>query len=246
MAGHARQPDALQARRPSRRRSAGRAGHTVFRAPRKIKKLVGRAIREAAELAAEATLHGAGEVLEGAGIRIFQQATSAAAKFRTVIVKEFDSVIGTNGERFLRVVLDASGRVVTAFPTKSLTSLAVGFGAGAVTALESRTADAAEAIRTRIEAASDAPEEDWLTTLLDVLLDPSETSATEDLEVATDAIVDQTIRSVVEDIEAEEGRPLDELQSAIVGDLVRSPVATPLLLEEDEDEDAGVDDQMAG
>jgi hypothetical protein len=80
-------------------------------------------------------------------------------------------------------------------------------------------------------------------------LDPSETSVNEDLEVETNAIVDLTIRELINDIEADEGRPLDEFESAMVQDLVRSSVATPLLLEdedEDADDQAGIDDQMAG
>jgi hypothetical protein len=90
--------------------------HTIFRQPRSIKQLVTRAVREALAVARRATRHGADEVLEEGGTRIFRQATGARGKFRTVIEHDMGREIGTRGERILRIVIDQSGRIVTAFP----------------------------------------------------------------------------------------------------------------------------------
>ena len=80
------------------RHVAGKAVHSVFRSPNQVKKLVEVAIRQPDRIVAQ-----------------------AGRRARWVVEKEFNREIGRNGERILRVV-EASGRIVTAFPVRAFTT----------------------------------------------------------------------------------------------------------------------------
>jgi len=213
------------------RRIAGRA-HSVFRLPRKIRSYVELAIADAEQLAASAAAHGADDILEGPGIRIFREAVRGApGKFRTHVEREFLTDIGTRGERILKIVIDASGRLVTAYPIERFTAIAA--GAAAVAIFDEKTAEASERIRSRIEAEEqDEESDDILTTILDFVFDPSVAGEGEDLIVDIDAIVEETTRDVVRDIEEEEGVCLEEEDVEALRNLVAAAISTPMMLEE--------------
>ena len=81
------------------RHVAGKAVHSIFRSPNQVKKLVEVAIRQPDRVVAQ-----------------------AGRRARWVVEKEFGREIGRNGERILRVVVEASGRIVTAFPVRAFTT----------------------------------------------------------------------------------------------------------------------------
>lgn len=226
------------------RRIAGRAVHSIFRNPREIKSLVARAVQDAARIARSQATKGADEVLEEGGVRVMQQGTRTPGKIRTVIEKDFGSPIGTRGERILRVVLDQSGRVVTAFPVDRF--LGIGLGAVAVGIFTANTAEAAEQSRAMIEARENRPT-DWgevaFELAIDVislgLLSSSPLNEGEDLMLALDRIVDQATQDTIREIEAAEGISLTQEQKEAIRDLVEVAVGAPMEFEAVEEE-AGV------
>ena len=62
----------------------------------------------------------------------------------------FSSAIGTKGETVLRVIIDQTGRLVTAFPADRIAL--IGLGAAGALALDEGTAEAGEQIRMDAEA----------------------------------------------------------------------------------------------
>jgi hypothetical protein len=217
------------------RRIAGRAVHSVFRNPREINALTSRAIREAIPLVRRMATRGADEVIEEGGIRIFRQASRTPGKFRIVVEKTFTREIGTQGERILRLVLDMSGRVVTAFPVDRF--LAVGLSMGAVNLFGERTAEAAERTRARIEAEENRPT-DWVGELLDFLnpLSGGSLNEGEDLELDIERIIEQTTRDVIQEIETSEQVSLSQEQRGAIAQLVRVGIGNPMALEDTEGE----------
>ncbi len=218
------------------RRIAGRAVHSVFKNPRKIKSLVSQTVDDGIRLARSQATKGADEVLEEGGVRVMQQATGTPGKFRTVIEKNFGKPIGTRGEQILRVVLDASGRVVTAFPVDRF--LGIGLGAIAVELFTANTAEAAERSRTVIEAHENRPT-DWgevaIELALDVvslgLLSSSTANEGEDLMLALDRIVYQATQDTIREIETEEGIALTPEQKQAIRELVDVAVGAPMEFE---------------
>jgi hypothetical protein len=124
------------------RRIAKKPKHSVFKYPRKAKGMLERAVNEAINVASKHASKPTKELLEEGPIKILRQSTPAPGKFRWVVQKAFQQDIGTKGERFLRILIDQSGRIVTAYPTDEL--LAVGLGVGALELLDASTAEAAE------------------------------------------------------------------------------------------------------
>jgi hypothetical protein len=122
---------------------AGRAVHGIFKSLKKIKSILELTVREALEVVAKHP-KAEGDVIEEAGIRITKQTTRTPGKVRWLIQKVFKNAIGTQGERILRMVLDQSGRIVTAFPADRL--IALGLTVGGIGLLEERTATAAEQV----------------------------------------------------------------------------------------------------
>ena len=172
-----------------------------------------------------------------------QQGTRTPGKFRTVIEKNFDSPIGTRGERILRVVLDQSGRVVTAFPVDRF--LGIGLGAVAVGLFTANTAEAAERSRAVIEAHENRPT-DWGEVAFELAIDvlslgllaSSPVNEGEDLMLALDRIVDQAAQDTIREIEASEGIELTREQKQAIRDLVEVAVGAPMEFEAMEEEAA--------
>ena len=217
------------------RRIAGRAVHSIFRNPRAIRDLVSRTIREGIGLARRATRHGAEEVLEEGGVRVFRQATRTPGKFRYVVEKDFGREIGTRGERILRVIIDESGRLVTAFPVDRF--MAFGLTAAAVTIFGEHAANASERIRERIEAEENRPT-DWVGEILDFLnpLSGGSLNEGEDLLLDIDRIINSTTVQVIREIEETEHITLTPLQREAIRDLVQAGVGSPLELEDVEED----------
>lgn len=217
------------------RRIARRAVHSIFRNPRKINYLVSRTVREATEIARNAATHGADDVIEQGGVRIFRQVSRTPGKYRIVVEKVFGSAIGTRGERILRVVIDMSGRIVTAFPTDRF--LAIGLSAGAVTAFTEGTAEASERVHSRIEAEENQPV-DWIGEAID-LLNPIAGGIAgegEALMLDIDQIVEETTFNVIQEIEEAEQICLDQEQRQAVEEMVRAAIGTGMSQEEAEGE----------
>lgn len=212
------------------RRIAGRAVHSIFRNPREIRDLTSRAVREGIELARRATRHAANEVLEEGGVRVFRQATKTPGKFRYVLEKDFFREIGTRGERVLRIIIDESGRLVTAFPVDRF--MIFGLTAGAVTIFSEQVASASERVRERIEAEENRPT-DWLGEIIDFLnpLSGGTLNEGEDLLLDIDRIVEQTTAEVIQEIEETERVCLGSEQREAIRDLVRVGIGNPLELE---------------
>lgn len=219
------------------RRIVGRAVHSIFRDPTKIKTLVSRAVTEASALARRHATKSATEVLEEGGVKIMQQASRTPGKVRTVIEKDFGREIGTRGEKILRVVLDQSGRVVTAFPVDSF--LAVGLGFVAVDVFTAKTAEAAENVRSEIEAHKNRPT-NWGEVAIELVLDiasfgllaSSTANEGEDMLLRIDRIIEQATKDTIREIEAQEGVTLTTEQKDAIRSLVAVAVGAPMEFEE--------------
>jgi hypothetical protein len=81
------------------RHIAGRAVHSVFKSPNQVKKLAEFAIKNPDRVTAQ-----------------------VGRRARWVVEKEFNREIGRNGERILRIVVEASGKIITAFPVRAFTA----------------------------------------------------------------------------------------------------------------------------
>jgi hypothetical protein len=210
------------------RRIAGKAIHSIFKNPKKIKSMLERTVKEATELAARHASKPATEMLEEGAIRIARQTTGTPGKFRWIVQKTFPDAIGTAGERVLRIVIDQSGRIVSAFPADRL--LAIGIGVGALGGFDARTAAAGE--RTRDYAARDAAKEDVVSwgEFVPIIGDlwGGELNAGEDEELRRERELSAEIASTIAAIEDEETRCLTAEEKQVVEDAFRAAVATPL------------------
>ncbi|HWU90871.1 MAG TPA: DUF4157 domain-containing protein [Kofleriaceae bacterium] len=223
------------------RRIAGRAVHSIFKSPRKVKPLVEQAVKEAIELAAKHPTAPAEQVLEGAGLRITRQAAGVPGKFRWIVQKVFGEAIGTQGERVLRVILDQSGRVVTAFPTDRLA--AIGLTAVGIEVLSERTASASERVHATAERMARAEEEreskislwDFVPFIGDIW--GGELNAGEDDMIRQEREILALIADVIGGVEQAEKRSLGPAERAELGQLVRAALATPLVIEAGDEAD---------
>jgi hypothetical protein len=221
-------------------RIAGRAIHSIFRNPREIRYLIERAVREATEIAAKHATAGTERVIEEAGIRITRQATGTPGKFRLLIQKVFDKEIGTQGERILRIVLDQTGRIVTAFPADRLA--AIGLTAVGIEAFTEGTARAGEAVRAQVakaEEARKAREEkvdlwEWVPLIGDIW--GGSLNEGEDEMLRQEREVEVLIKEAIDDVEKSEQRTLDESARRELEQLIRAAIASPLVME---DQDPG-------
>lgn len=217
------------------RRIAGKAIHSIFKNPKKIKSMLELTVKEATELAARHASKPATEMLEEGAIRIARQTTGTPGKFRWIVQKTFPDAIGTAGERVLRIVIDQSGRIVSAFPADRL--LAIGIGVGALGVLDARTAAASE--RTRDYAARDAAKEDdvswWEFVPIIGDLWGGELNAGEDEELRRERELSAEIASTIAAIEDEETRCLTAEEKQVIEDAFRAAAATPLHAEADDE-----------
>lgn len=202
--------------------------HSIFKHPKKIKRMLERTVKEATELAAKHARRPATEMLEEGVIRIARQTTGTPGKFRWIVQKTFPEAIGTAGERILRIVIDQSGRIVTAFPADRL--LAIGLGVGALGVFDARTAAASE--KARDYAARDAAKEDdfswWEVVPIIGDIWGGELNAGEDEEIRRQRELSAEIAATLAAIEEEEERCLSDEEKTVVEDTFRAAVATPL------------------
>lgn len=211
------------------RRIAGKAIHSVFKHPKKIKTLVEGAVREATALAAKHATKPVTEVIEEGGIRMVRQVTGTPGKVRWVVQKTFSDAIGTRGERILRIVIDQSGRVVSAFPSDRL--IAIGLGVGAVEVFGERSADAAE--RAHRDAERDAAKEDsWsLWDFVPFIGDiwGGDVNAGESEELRCEDELRKDIQDAIAAVEAEEARKLIPEEREVVEETFRAAIGASLV-----------------
>ena len=215
------------------RRIAGRAIHSVFRNPREIRSLLEVAVREATAIAAKHPTAGTQHIIEEAGIRITRQATGTPGKFRLVIQKVFNKEIGTQGERVLRLVLDQTGRIVTAFPADRLA--VIGLTAAGVAALTEGTARAGEAAQAQVAKADAAQKEredrfdfwDWVPLIGDIW--GGSLNEGEDEMLRQDREITTLIQETIADVEQSEKRTLGMAERKELEQLIRAAIASPLI-----------------
>lgn len=214
-------------------RNFGKAIHSVFRSIDKIRPLITKTLEEAAVLTEDFARSSGAEAIERNGLKITRQATGTPGKVRWLIQKDFEKEIGTKGETVLRVVLDMSGRIVTAFPADKILTVLV--TAVAAEALTEGIADAAERVSaeaTRVEQIKERKRGeidlwDFVPYIGEIW--GGSLNEFEDLDLAFDRFVARTVSAVV--AEAEERAGCSFVNHVEIEDLVRCGVGLPLLLE---------------
>jgi hypothetical protein len=219
------------------RNIAGKALHSVFKSPKDIRWLIERTVSEAEQVAARQSKKAAGEVIEEAGIKIERQAVGSG-KWRLKVQKAFGSAIGTKGETVLRVIIDQSGRIVTAFPAERIA--AIGIGVAGALALEEGTAQAAEQVRTDAEAqARKAAEkedswgdwQEWIPFIGDVW--GGSLNEGEDEYLRQQRFYAAVVEDVIARVEHEEQRTIGASQREELGNLIRAGIAAPYMVDDD-------------
>jgi hypothetical protein len=218
---------------------AGKAVHSVFRNPRAVRYTVTRAVREATELVERHATTAVTHMVEEGAIRVSRQATRSPGKYRWVVEKTFTEAIGTAGERILRIVIDQTGRIVTAFPSDRL--VALGLTTAGIEAFTARTAEAAETVSASVEwqtaletAASEPPDTgwwEWLPIVGDLAggelnSGESEWLAARDEAARRDKMVREVVTAAVGDIEADLQTSLGPERLAEVEEFVRMVIAS--------------------
>jgi hypothetical protein len=225
---------------------AGRAIHSVFKSPKKIKQMLELTVKEAAELAGRNAKAPAEQVLEEGGVRIARQTTGTPGKFRWMIQREFKEPIGTRGERILRVILDQSGRIVTAFPAERMAALGLSVGGAAL--LESRSAEAAEQLRTDAEQRAKRLEEkesqlhweEFIPFIGDIY--GGSLNEGEDEMLRQQRYIQVVINDVIAEVEHHEQKTLGPDQRKNIEELIRAGMGAPYHAEEaDSSEGASID-----
>ena len=220
------------------RNIAGKALHSVFKRPNDINWLIKRTLAEAEGVAERQAKHAAGEVLEEGGIRIERQ-MMGNGKWRLKVQKAFSSAIGTKGETVLRVIIDQTGRLVTAFPADRIAL--IGLGAAGALALDEGTAEAGEQIRMDAEAqaAKLAEKEDswgdweeWIPFLGDIW--GGSLNEGEDEYLRQQRFYADVVEDIVKRVEYSEGRELGKAEREDLRDLIRAGVAAPYMVDEAE------------
>lgn len=219
------------------RNIAGKALHSIFKSPKDIKWLIGRTLSEAEQLAAKHAKKGAEEVIEEGGIRIERQ-VMGSGKWRLKVQKAFSSAIGTKGETVLRVIIDQSGRIVTAFPAERIG--AIGLGVAGTLALEEGTAEASEQIRADAEQQAQRAAEkeeslgdwqEWIPFIGDIW--GGSLNEGEDEFLRQQRFYGDVVEDVIKRVEFEEQRTLGPKERADLADLVRAGIAAPYMVEEE-------------
>ena len=172
-------------------------------------------------------------MIERDGVRLARQTQRTPGKFRWLLQKEFDSPIGTNGEKVLRIVLDMSGRVVTAFPADKLLTIL-----GTVVAVDlfsEGIADAAENVQFEAERLEKFEEMqrnkidlwEFVPGIGDIW--GGSLNEFEDLELAYDRWVDQVVKDVLAKAEWRAGQSLPDRPA--LAEVIRIGLGLPVLLE---------------
>lgn len=216
------------------RRNCEKAIHGVFRSIDKIRPLVMQTLQEGVQLSEHFAKSSGLEAVERAGVKLARQTSTTPGKYRWLLQKEFKTAIGTKGERVLRVVLDMSGRLVTAFPAdKLLTILGTIF---AMDLISEGIAEAAEGVAREAERLDRFKEmERNKIDLWDFVPGIGEIwggklNEFEDLELAFDRWVDQVVNDVIVRIEDRAGCSMANREA--FGEVVRIGIGLPVLLEQ--------------
>jgi predicted RNA-binding protein YlqC (UPF0109 family) len=202
------------------RNIASRAVHSVFRTPNQVKKLVQRA------------LSAPDNVLVQEGAR----------RTRLIVEKEFGRAIGKNGETIIHIVLETTGKIVTAYPVRAFT--AGGAAAGIlILTLDEAAAEAREQLDTveaeaqrRLEEAEPSFLEDLFLDIITFGLYGGSLNVGEDVELWADRQVREIKREacerVISAVEADELRSLEEDERQQICELVTVALGMPDLLDE--------------
>ena len=142
------------------------------------------------------------------------------------------------GERVLRIVIDQTGRIVTAFPADRLA--AIGLGVAALETLTARTAQAGEVVREQGEQiAREEQERESKTDFWEFVpfigdLWGGSLNEGEDAMLRRSNQISQLIRDTIADVERTENRRLTVEERREVEDLIRAAITSPLITEETE------------
>ncbi len=214
-------------------RNFSKAVHGVFRSIDKIRPLIAKTLQEGAALAERFAEKTGAEAIEEAGVKVTRQTTATPGKFRWLIQKQFSKEIGTKGETVLRVVLDMSGRIVTAFPADKI--LAILITVGAVEALTEGIADAAEKVAAEANRIEQIKERERnkidLWEFVPVIGDiwGGSLNQFEDMDLAYDRFVDRVVNTVITAAEQRAGASLANREE--LEDIVRCGIGLPMMLE---------------
>jgi hypothetical protein len=214
-------------------RNFSKAIHGVFRSIDKIRPLIKQTLSEGSALAEHFAQSSGTEAVERAGVKITRQATQTPGKVRWLVQKQFSSAIGTKGETVLRVVLDMSGRIVTAFPADKLLTILVTVAAAEV--FTERVANAAEMVAAEAERLEQLKEMErnkidlwdfvpWIGAIWGGSL-----NRFEDLELAYDRYVDRVVWDVIGQAERDSGCSF--VNRGALEEVVRCGMGIPILLE---------------
>jgi hypothetical protein len=117
---------------------------------------------------------------------------------RVVFEKMFNREVGQGGERIVRVVVDrATGKIVTAFPSRAFKEIVT---AAAVTATATAAGEADAAIEARRTAIAEALKPGFIESIIDFFFAPSSVARDEDY-LAEERIVQDKIQQAISEIE---------------------------------------------
>ncbi len=210
-----------------------KAVHGVFRSINKVRPLIAKTLEEAAVVTEDFATSSGAEAIEKGGVKITRQATRTPGKVRWLIQKDFGKAIGTNGETVLRVVLDMSGRLVTAFPADKLAAILV--TAVAAEALTEGIADAADRVSAEAMRVGQIKERKrggidmWDFVPYIGAIWSGSLNEFEDLDLEFDRFVDRTVSAVIADAEQRAGCSF--ANRAEIEDVVRCGLGLPIMLE---------------
>jgi hypothetical protein len=148
-----------------------------------------------------------------------------------LVQKTFAQAIGTNGEKVLRVVIDQTGRIVTAFPADRL--MTIGLGAGALGLFGERTAAASEKAHGYVAADEKAESAVSWVDFVPIIGDiwGGELNKGEDEYLRRERELEKDIADTIASIEATEQRTLGAEQRKVVAETFRAAVGAAMIAE---------------
>ena len=201
------------------RRIAGKAIHTVFRSPNQVKKLVQTTLSKHQNIVVQ----------------------KVGRKTRYIVEKEFNRVIGKGGEKILKVVIDKTGRIVTAYPVKEFTK-----GGAAAMALYIALDEAAaetqqqfDQVNRRAQAMTEREEDSFwgelLKTIVTFGLYSGSLNRGESAELyvsrATQKIRREAYKKVIKAVEEDEQRSLGPDEIKRITELVDAAISFPMAMD---------------
>jgi hypothetical protein len=155
-----------------------------------------------------------------------------------VIEREFKNAIGKNGERILKIIVDVSGRVVSAYPTGRFTAL--GLGAAAMQIFDAKTAEAGARIQDAVTADAErveAREDSWGEFIIDLVLPlgfgVSSLNEGEDLSLEIHRVTSELYGELIAEIEVAEKRSLTDREKDELYQLLTSSVGGAMMSQEE-------------